>query len=306
MQTFAHVMVAGLGVLGSQIAFQVAYSGFEVSGYDVDANALEAGLHRLAQLRDRYSRRSDPADRKRAEHALERIELSSDLATAARDADLVIEAVPENLELKRDFYHKLAPLLSSTAAIVTNTSTLLPSDLAESTGRPDKFLALHFANHIWVHNTAEVMATTETDPDLYRKIVTFAQEIGMVPIELKKEQPGYLLNSLLVPWLQAASSLFMQGIADPEMIDLTWRKATGAPTGPFQVFDVIGIRTAYAVSTAGDSTQQEFANYLKTNLLDQGKLGIESGEGFYHYPHQQAIEINDAGALEDANDHAPS
>jgi 3-hydroxybutyryl-CoA dehydrogenase len=306
METFPHVMVAGLGVLGSQIAFQVAFSGFEVSGYDVDANALEAGLHRLAQLRDRYSRRSDPADRKRAEHALERIELTSDLAIAARDADLVIEAVPENLELKRDFYHKLAPLLSSTAAIVTNTSTLLPSDLAESTGRPDKFLALHFANHIWVHNTAEVMATTATDPDLYRQIVTFAKEIGMVPIELKKEQPGYLLNSLLVPWLQAASSLFMQGIADPEMIDLTWRKATGAPTGPFQVFDVIGIRTAYAVSAAGDSTQQEFANYLKTNLLDQGKLGIESGEGFYHYPHQQAREINDAGALQDANDHAPS
>jgi len=306
MKTFPHVMVAGLGVLGSQIAFQVAYSGFEVSGYDIDANALEAGLHRLAQLRDRYSRRSDTADTKRAEHALERIELTSDLATAARDADLVIEAVPENLELKRDFYHRLAPLLSSTAAIVTNTSTLLPSDLADSTGRPDKFLALHFANHIWVHNTAEVMATTATDPDLYVQIVTFAKEIGMVPIELKKEQPGYLLNSLLVPWLQAASSLFMQGIADPEMIDLTWRRATGAPTGPFQVFDVIGIRTAYAVSAAGDSTQQEFANYLKTNLLDQGKLGIESGEGFYHYPHQQAREINDAGSLEDANDHAPS
>lgn len=286
-------MVAGLGVLGSQIAYQVAYSGFEVSGYDIDSDAIEAGLYRLRHLRDRYASRPDPTDPKRADHALERIKLTSDLATAARDADLVIEAVTENLELKRDFYRKLAPLLSSTAAIVTNTSTLLPSDLAESTGRPDKFLALHFANRIWAHNTAEVMATNMTDPSLYRQIVTFVEEIGMVAIELRKEQPGYILNSLLVPWLQAASSLFIQGIADPEMIDMTWRKATGAPTGPFQVFDVIGIRTAYAVSVTGDATQQEFANYLKTNLLDQGKLGIESGEGFYRYKHRGVPQTTD-------------
>jgi len=76
----------------------------------------------------------------------------------------------------------------------------------------------------------------------------------------------------------------MDGVADPAMIDLTWRTATGAPTGPFQVFDVIGIRTAYAVSAAGDATQRAFADYLKEHLLDQGKLGVESGEGFYRYP----------------------
>ncbi len=279
-------MVAGLGVLGAQIAYQVAYSGANVTGYDINTGALDDGRHRLEQLRKRYAHNPGTRDPGDAQLALDRIKLTSDLQEAASGAELVIEAVPENLDLKRTFYQKLAPLLSPTAVIATNTSTLLPSDLAASTGRPEKFLALHFANEVWIHNTAEVMGTPATDPTIYQQVVSFAHEIGMIPIEIKKEQAGYLLNSLLVPWLQAASSLFMRGVAEPEMIDLTWRTATGAPTGPFQVFDVIGIRTAYAVSVAGDQTQQEFAAYLKEHLLDQGKFGKESGEGFYHYPAQ--------------------
>ncbi|WP_298335878.1 3-hydroxyacyl-CoA dehydrogenase [Ferrimicrobium sp.] len=284
MKSFSHVMVAGLGVLGAQIAYQVAYSGANVTGYDINAKALDDGRHRLEQLRDRYARNPGSHNPDDAQLALDRIKLTSDLTEAASSAELVIEAVPENLELKRNFYQQLAPLLSPTTVIATNTSTLLPSDLAESTGRPDKFLALHFANEVWLHNTAEVMGTSATDPTIYQRVVQFATEIGMVPIEIKKEQAGYLLNSLLVPWLQAASSLLMRGIAEPEMIDMTWRTATGAPSGPFQIFDVIGIRTAYAVSIAGDQTQQEFAAYLKEHLLDQGKFGKESGEGFYRYP----------------------
>ncbi|MGC9154985.1 MAG: 3-hydroxyacyl-CoA dehydrogenase [Ferrimicrobium sp.] len=284
MKSFTHVMVAGLGVLGAQIAYQVAYSGASVTGYDINAEALAAGRQRLEQLRDRYARNPGTHGADAAGVAFDRIKLTSDLKEAATGAELVIEAVPESLELKRSFYRQLAPLLSPTTVLATNTSTLLPSDLAESTGRPDKFLALHFANEVWIHNTAEVMGTSATDPTIYQRVVQFATEIGMVPIEIKKEQAGYLLNSLLVPWLQAASSLFMRGIAEPEMIDMTWRTATGAPSGPFQIFDVIGIRTAYAVSIAGDQTQQEFATYLKEHLLDQGKLGKESGEGFYRYP----------------------
>ncbi|WP_298347083.1 3-hydroxyacyl-CoA dehydrogenase [Ferrimicrobium sp.] len=284
MKSFTHVMVAGLGVLGAQIAYQVAYSGASVTGYDINAKALAAGRQRLEQLRDRYARNPGTHGADAAGVAFDRIKLTSELKEAATGAELVIEAVPESLELKCSFYRQLAPLLSPTTVIATNTSTLLPSDLAESTGRPDKFLALHFANEVWIHNTAEVMGTSATDLTIYQRVVQFATEIGMVPIEIKKEQAGYLLNSLLVPWLQAASSLFMRGIAEPEMIDMTWRTATGAPSGPFQIFDVIGIRTAYAVSIAGDQTQQEFATYLKEHLLDQGKLGKESGEGFYHYP----------------------
>jgi 3-hydroxyacyl-CoA dehydrogenase len=284
MKQLHHVVVAGLGVLGAQIAYHIAYSGFAVTGYDVNQESLDAGRVRLEQLRDRYGTRSLDRDPVKAQAGFERITLTTDLNEAAQGADLVIEAIPEDLEIKRSFYTKLGPMLAPATIIATNTSTLLPSDLMDATGRPDRFLALHFANQIWRHNTAEVMGTSATDPAIYEQVVAFAKEIGMVPIEIKKEQAGYLLNSLLVPWLMAASSLFMDGVADPAMIDLTWRTATGAPTGPFQVFDVIGIRTAYAVSAAGDATQQAFASYLKEHLLDQGKLGVESGEGFYRYP----------------------
>ena len=116
------------------------------------------------------------------------------------------------------------------------------------------------------------------------EVVAFAGEIGMVPIPLHKEQPGYVLNSLLVPFLGAASELVLRGVADPETIDATWRIGTGAPMGPFQIFDIVGLRTAYAISAASDEEgAQLWADHLKTNYLDQGKLGVESGEGFYSY-----------------------
>jgi 3-hydroxyacyl-CoA dehydrogenase len=119
---------------------------------------------------------------------------------------------------------------------------------------------------------------------VFDRVVAFAEEIGMVPIPLKKEQPGYVLNSLLVPLLEAAAGLVLTGVADPKTVDTTWRIATGAPLGPFQIYDVVGLRTAYAISAASDEPgAQAWAAHLKTEYLDKGKLGVESGEGFYTY-----------------------
>ncbi|WP_228551963.1 3-hydroxyacyl-CoA dehydrogenase family protein [Mumia zhuanghuii] len=106
----------------------------------------------------------------------------------------------------------------------------------------------------------------------------------MEPIEVKKEQPGYVLNSLLVPLLNAASALWVNGVADVETIDKTWRLGTGAPMGPFQIFDVIGMVTPYNIAKASDDpTQRRFAEILKTDFIDKGRLGVASGEGFYRY-----------------------
>lgn len=199
----------------------------------------------------------------------------------------MIEAVPEDLDLKRSVYAAIAEAAPERTIFATNSSTLLPSDLADATGRPDRFLALHFANHIWAQNTAEVMATPRTDPEVVERVVAFAHAIGMVPIRLQKEQPGYVLNSLLVPFLNAAADLLVRGVADVETIDTTWRIATGAPAGPFQIYDTIGLRTPYAIASAnaakGERRAAVFAEYLKTEYLDKGRLGRESGEGFYRY-----------------------
>ncbi len=284
MARLSNVTVLGTGVLGSQIAYQTAYSGFNVTAYDINDEVLEKAKERFEALTATYTKAVAGAADGKAAQALRSIAYSSDLASAVKDADLVIEAIPELIQLKKDTYTKLAALAPQKTIFATNSSTLLPSDLMESTGRPDRFLALHFANEVWLHNTAEVMGTSKTDPAVYQAVVDFAGEIGMVPIEIKKEKAGYLLNSLLVPFLSAAAELLVDGIAEPDMIDKTWRIATGAPAGPFQIYDVVGLTTAYNISLAGGAKQQEFAKYLKENYLDKGKLGLATGEGFYRYP----------------------
>jgi len=276
--------VLGTGVLGSQIAYQAAFHGFAVTAYDVDDAALGKARDRFARLAATYAAEVAGASEGKAEAALGNLRLTADLRDAVVDADLVIEAVPELLELKRDLYRRLADVAPAKTIFATNSSTLLPSDLKDSTGRPEKFLAIHYANNIWAQNIAEVMGTAETDPAVFDAVVGFARESGLEPIEIKKEKAGYVLNSLLVPLLNAAAGLLLQGVASPETIDKTWRLATGAPSGPFQIYDVVGLGTAYNIaSSSPDAGSQAFAKYLKDNFIDEGKLGVATGEGFYKY-----------------------
>ena len=130
------------------------------------------------------------------------------------------------------------------------------------------------------------MGTPATDPAVYDAMVEFATRIGMVPIQIKKEKAGYLLNSLLVPFLQAGAELLVDGIAEPEAIDATWRIGTGSPAGPFEIYDIVGLTTAYNISRMGGEKQQRFAELLKEQYIDKGKLGVATGEGFYTYPRE--------------------
>ena len=279
------VTVLGTGVLGSQIAYQAAFGGFAVTAYDINDAALEKARARFAHLAGIYrAEKVAGASEGKAEAALGNLRLTADLADAVANADLVIEAVPELIELKRDVYSRLADLAPAKTIFATNSSTLLPSDLKDFTGRPDRFLAIHYANNIWAQNIAEVMGTAETDPTVFAAVVEFARNSGLEPIEIKKEKAGYVLNSLLGPLLKAAAGLLLQGVASPETIDKTWRIATGAPTGPFQIYDVVGLGTAYNIAVSSpDAGSQAFARYLKANYIDKGKLGVSTGEGFYTY-----------------------
>jgi 3-hydroxyacyl-CoA dehydrogenase len=277
---FARVTVLGIGVLGAQIALQTAAHGVEVTGYDLDAEALAAGRSRLHAFARAAAH--DVPDPEAYLGAPDRIRLTSDLEDAVGRADLVIEAVTEKIAVKREVWAAVDAASPAGTVFVTNSSSLLPSAIADATGRPERFLALHFANHIWRQNTAEIMGSPATDPAVADLVQEFAVAIGMVPIRLHKEQPGYVLNSLLIPLLGAAAELLVQGVADPETIDATWRTATGAPAGPFQIYDVVGLRTAYAIAST-DPRSAVWAAYLKEHYLDHGRFGVESGEGFYTY-----------------------
>lgn len=283
MTDIKNVTVLGSGVLGSQIAYQTAYAGFTVTAWDINDDAVAAAKERFTGLARRYDAEVEGAKDGKSAAALERLTATSDLAAAVADADLIIEAVPESPEIKTSTWEQVGALAPEKTIFATNSSTLLPSSFKDATGRPNKFLALHYANQIWAQNTAEVMGTADTDPEVYKTVVEFAKEQGMVPIEVKKEQPGYVLNTLLVPLLNAAGYLYANGIADAETIDKTWRIGTGAPRGPMEIFDIIGLTTAYNVSIMGDEESQKFAKVLKEDFIDKGKLGIATGEGFYNY-----------------------
>ncbi len=318
MMNIKNVVVAGGGVLGSQIAYQTAYKGFSVtmwlrSGASVERSKpkvkrlLDIYLSEIESMRDKCGSESPLFSRglvaelksltpekiddlkKKAEDAFQRIKYVTNLEEAVKDADLVIESVAEDVEAKKEFYTELAKYLPEKTILVTNSSTMVPSAFADYTGRPEKYLALHFANEIWKNNTAEIMGHDRTDPVIYEKAAEFAADIGMVPLKLKKEQPGYILNSMLVPFLNSAQALFVNGVADPQTIDLTWMMATGAPLGPFRILDIIGLTTAYnivsmnpEVAADPDSVAARISRTLK-EYIDAGKTGINAGEGFYQY-----------------------
>ena len=312
MTEFKKVVVAGGGVLGSQIAFQTAFSGFDVTIWLRSEGSIGRTRPKLERLKRIYletleTMKTNPAaycrgfsDKKQlseseinalkqqVEKGYSRLKLTTSYEEAAENADLVIEAIAENPEEKTAFYTELAKYLPAKTILATNSSTMLPSSFAAATGRPEKYLALHFANEIWKNNTAEIMGHAGTSAECYDAVVAFAESIHMVPLKLKKEQPGYILNSMLVPFPNAAQTLWAKEIADPETIDRTWTLATGAPAGPFRILDIVGLTTAYNVvmlnPDAGnpDSTAGKIAALLKEKI-EAGKTGINAGEGFYTY-----------------------
>lgn len=296
MITFKNVTVAGSGVLGYQIAFQTAFYGFNVTVYDINDEVLEKAKAKFDILAESYKK-----DLKATEEQLAatkaNLQYNSNLAEAVQDADLLIEAVPENPQIKIGFYEQLAKVAPAKTIFATNSSTMLPSQFAEYTGRPAQFVALHFANEIWKHNTGEVMKHPGTSDETFNSVLEFAKQIGMVALPIYKEQPGYIVNSLLVPLLSAALDLYVNEVADVETIDKTWMVATGAPVGPFGILDVVGVTTAYNINKmAADKTQNptkiKAAAMLKENYIDKNKLGVATGEGFYKYPNPAYWEKN--------------
>ena len=283
-----NVTIAGGGTLGSQIAWQTAFKGFNVTVYDAFEKGLEMSKSFHKQFAELFMK-TRGATQSEIDQTIRRLAYTTDLAEAVKDADLISESVPEDPEIKKEFYRQLATVAPEKTIFTTNSSTTLPSEYAESTGRPQKFLALHFANGIWDANVGEVMGHPGTDPKIFDRVVEFAREIGMVPIPIHKEQNGYVLNSLLVPLLNAAGNLLMNGVTDVESIDKTWMISTGVKMGPFGIMDIIGMQTMYNIDKLwgeklGDQTMLQRAEHMKKNFIDKGKLGVKTGEGFYKYP----------------------
>lgn len=281
--------VAGAGVLGGQIAWQSAFKGKNVVVYDV----TEQGLNncRTAHLTYAHIYQQElGATEDIIKKTESRIEFTTDLQQAVATADLVIEAIPEIPDIKNEFYQEMAPNLPDHTLLATNSSTLLPSTFAETTGRPDKFCALHFANLIWSLNIGEIMAHEGTSEQTLIDVTRFAIEIGMVPIPLEKEFNGYVCNALLIPLLQAAQTLVTNGVSTPEYIDRTYMITNrGCAMGPCGTMDVVGMKTFFDIlshwgEVNKDDQMLANARYIKEHFLDKGLKGMQGGKGYYSYP----------------------
>ena len=310
-----NIVIMGGGVLGSQIAFQTAFCDYNVIVWLRSEGCIERTKAKLELVKNSYidainlmampegksfnnwCRGIADADNFNKDELInkvmglsDKIKLELDMKKALEDADLVIESMAEDFEAKKDLYLKMAPLLPEKTIVVTNSSTMLPSKLAKYTGRPDKFLALHFANSIWKNNTAEVMVQPKTEEKYFNEVMEFAKSIRMIALPLKKEKSGYLLNSMLIPLLFSGMDLYVNGVSDFESIDKAWLLGTGAPKGPFQILDTIGLETAYNVvemylkvpSFLAPYNFKGMAKVLK-KYIDAGKLGKASCEWFYKY-----------------------
>lgn len=310
-----NIVIMGGGVLGSQIAFQTAFCDYNVIVWLRSEGSIERTKAKLELVKNSYidainlmampegksfnnwCRGIADADNFNKDELInkvmglsDKIKLELDMKKALEDADLVIESMAEDFEAKKDLYLKMSSLLPEKTIVVTNSSTMLPSKLAKYTGRPDKFLALHFANSIWKNNTAEVMVQPKTEEKYFNEVMEFAKGIRMIALPLKKEKSGYLLNSMLIPLLFSGLDLYVNGVSDFESIDKAWLLGTGAPKGPFQILDTVGLETAYNIvemylkipSFLAPYNFKGMAKVLK-KYIDAGKLGKASGEGFYKY-----------------------
>ncbi len=309
------VVVIGGGVLGSQIAFQSAYCGYDVTIWLRSEGSIGRTQPKIDTLKQTYLdtieiMSTDEGKTKeywamgisdledfdkekcieKTNKAYESIKLELDLKVALQNADIVIESMAENVEQKIDIYKKMAGFLPAHTLLVTNSSTLLPSKFAKYTKRSDKYLSLHFANSIWKNNMTEVMGQKQTSQDSFDAVMEFAKSIRMIPLPVRKEKSGYLLNSMLVPLLFSGMDLYVNGISDPESIDQAWKLGTGSPKGPFEILDTVGLTTAYNIVSMYLKVPSFIAPYNFKGMakmlkiyIDAGKLGKASGEGFYKY-----------------------
>lgn len=280
------ILIVGTGTMGQQIGLQCAMHGYDVILYDIAPQALETANARIkyyAALLVHQTRLTQ----EQADAALARMRFTTDLQDASA-ADLVSESVPEEPALKAQVLSQLAPVCPPRAIFTTNTSTLVPSMYADATGRPAQFAALHFHSYVWESNVADIMPHPGTSPETIAVLQAFAKRIGQIPIVLHKESHAYVFNAMLNALNGAALKLVAGGVASVEDVDRAWMGIMKTPIGPFGILDLVGIKTAwdithYWATATGDKGLQANADFLK-GYLDRGKLGMQSGQGFYNYP----------------------
>ena len=280
---FRTVGVLGCGLMGSGIAHVCAQSGYRTIVREVDDALLEGGLGRIERfLTDGVKRNKlsiDDKDRTMAN--LSGTMRFDDLC----DCDLVVEAIVENLDVKRENFAALDSIVGPATLFASNTSSLCITELAAATTRPERFVGLHFFNPVPIMKLVEVIRGLATSDETYHCVSEFARSLGKDPVTAP-DRPGFIANRLLIPYLLDAVRAYESGLGTIEDIDKTMTLGCGHPMGPFTLLDFVGLDTAYSIA---NSMYEEFRApiYAPPPLLKRmvlaGRYGRKSGRGFYTY-----------------------
>jgi 3-hydroxybutyryl-CoA dehydrogenase len=287
MSTFPKVAVLGAGTMGHGIAQVAATAGATVALYDVDPDAPARALERVRANLDKGVSLGKVSASVR-DGAIGRLLASTNLADAVGSADLVVEAAPESVPLKRALLSEVERIASREAVLATNTSSLSITELAGALHDPGRFLGLHFFNPVHVMALVEVVWGPLTDPAVLERAVAFVKELGKEPVVVK-DSPGFASSRLGVLIGLEAMRMVEEGVATPEGIDRAMELGYRHPMGPLRLTDLVGLDVRLGIA---EYLHQELGSEafrppeILRRMVSQGKLGKKSGEGFYHWKEQ--------------------
>lgn len=281
-QDIKKVLIVGAGTMGLRIGLQAAMSGLEVMMYDINDEICQRAQQIQGKLlKSLIAKKMTNVTDEAAVH--QRISWSTNLPTACQGVDFVSESVTEDLELKKKIWPLIGQHCPPHALLTTNTSYLLPSMMAKETGAPERFCAFHFHDVFWA-NVVDIMPHPTTAEWIMPVLHELGKKLNQTPVFVKRESSGYIFNSMLMAFIGAAGALVTYDVAGIYDVDRSWMGNFKMEMGPFGIIDNVGLDTAWhIVKVRKDEKSKKFAALLQS-YIDEGKLGIKTGEGFYKYP----------------------
>src|SRR6056297_2298823 len=302
LEDVQHVTVLGAGNMGHGIAEVAALAGYDVALRDIEEEFVQDGYDQIEWSLGKLAEKDRIGDDE-ADVALDRVEAYVDLEASLADADVVVEVVPEKMEIKKDVYDEVVEYAPEEAVFVTNTSSLSITELSESTDRPERFCGMHFFNPPVRMPLVEVIAGSHTSEETLELVEELAESMDKTPVRVHKDSPGFIVNRVLIPLLNEAAWLVEEGTATIEAVDATTKFDMGLPMGAFELADQIGIDVSYHVLDHLHETLGEAYRPcpLLVEKVEADAVGKKAGEGFYTYD-DGGVEIPpDAGRQEIAD-----